>query len=68
MTDLPYDSALENDQHEQCKKAVIPVFVEAPESHAKNLEDKEGGGGVLSKKGRERWDRNVEFILSIKLS
>jgi hypothetical protein len=67
VTNLPNDSALKNDQHEQCEKTVVPILVKAPESDAKYLEDKEGRGGVLSEEGCEGWDRNVKFILSIEL-
>ena len=46
---LPDNRALENDEHEECEKAVVPVLVKHPQCNAKYLEDEERRGGMLGK-------------------
>src|SRR2546429_1366934 len=44
---LPDNSALEDNQHEQCEERIVPVVVQQPETHAENLENEEGRNGML---------------------
>ena len=46
---LPDNCALENHEHEEGEKAVVPVFVEHPQGHAEDLEDEERCGSMLRK-------------------
>ena len=46
---LPNNCALENHEHEEGEKAVVPVFVEHPQGHAEDLEDEERRGSMLRK-------------------
>lgn len=63
---MPYDRALEHDEHEQSEQAVVPIFVQTPECDAEDLEDEEWGNTVLCKEGRECRNRDIEFILVIE--
>jgi hypothetical protein len=57
-------SALEDDQHEQCEKRVVPVLVEAPECDAEDLEDEERRSRMFPKELQERGDRDVELVFT----
>jgi hypothetical protein len=46
---LPDNCALENHEHEEGEKAVVPIFVEHPQGHAEDLEDEERSGSMLRK-------------------
>ncbi len=63
---LPDNSAFEDDKHEGGKETIVPVFVQAPESHTEKLKDKERSGSMFAEQFCERGDRNVEFVLPIK--
>lgn len=61
---LPNDRALENDQHEQCEQAVVPVFVQTPKCDTEHLKDEEWCGRVLTEESTERWDGDIELVLA----
>lgn len=63
---LPDDGALEDDEHEERKEAVVPVLVEAPQRDAEHLEDKERRGRVLGEERGERRDRDVELVAAVQ--
>ncbi len=46
---LPDNCALENHEHEQGEKTVVPILVEHPQSYAENLENEERCGSMLGK-------------------
>lgn len=62
---LPDNCALENHEHEEGEKAVVPVLIEHPESHTEDLEDKERSGSVFNKQRAEGRNGNVKLVLSI---
>ena len=62
---LPDNCAFENYEHEEGEKAVVPVFVEHPQRHAEDLENKEWCSGMLSKQCAEGRNWDVEFVLSV---
>lgn len=64
---LEDDSALEHDQHEPSEDRVVPVLIQAPQSHAEHLEDKERGYSMLSKELCKLGDRDLAKILSVIL-
>jgi hypothetical protein len=64
-TYLPDNCALEHYEHEECEKAVVPVFVEHPEGYAENLENEERRGSMLRKQRAERRNWDVELVFSI---
>ena len=61
-TDLEDDCAFEYNQHESREETVVPVFVQAPESHTENLEDEERCDSMLGKQLCELWDRDVTGV------
>ena len=63
---MPYNRALEQDEHEQSEQAVVPIFIQTPECDAENLEDEEWGNTVFCEEGCECRDGDIEFILVIK--
>jgi hypothetical protein len=65
FTHLPDNCALENNEHEEGEKAVIPVFVKHPEGYTEYLKDEERRGSMLRKQRAEGRDGDVEFILSV---
>jgi len=46
---LPDNCALENHEHEEGEKTVVPILVEHPQSYAENLENEERCGSMLGK-------------------
>lgn len=66
LTYLPNHSALEHDEHEQSKDAVIPVLIQAPESDTKDLEDEERCGCVFTKELGKRRNGDVELVLAVQ--
>jgi hypothetical protein len=62
---LPNHRALEHDKHEQGEDGVVPVFIQAPQGHTKDLKDEKGGDCMLGEKSSKGRDRNVEFVLSV---
>ena len=64
---MPDNSALKHDEHEQREYRVIPVFIQAPEADAEDLKNEERRGRVLSEKGTEGWNWDVEFVLPEQL-
>ena len=64
-THLPDNCALEHYEHEECEKAVVPVFVQHPEGYAENLEDEERRGSMLGKQCAERRNWDVKLVFSI---
>lgn len=66
LTYLPNHSALEHHKHEQSENTVIPVLIQAPQGHAKDLEHKEWRGCMITKEFSERGDRDVEFVPSVQ--
>lgn len=64
---LEHDSAFENDQHEKSEQAVVPIFVQTPESDTEDLEDKERRGSMFPKECGERRNWNIEFIFPVKI-
>lgn len=50
---LPDDGTFKYNQHEQSKQAIVPIFIQNPETNAENLEYEKGGGGVFYKQDRE---------------
>jgi len=65
FTHLPDNCALENHEHEEGEKAVIPVFVKHPEGYAEYLKNEERRGSMLRKQRAEGRNGDVEFILSV---
>ena len=66
-TNLPDDGTLEDDEHEQGKQTVVPVFIKTPKRDTEDLEDEEGGRRVLGKERGEGWDGDVVLILAIEV-
>ena len=66
-THLPDHRALKNDKHEQGEEAVVPVLVQTPESDTEHLEDEERCRCVLSEKGSEGWNWDIELVLAIEV-
>lgn len=62
---LPNDCALENYEHKEGEKAVIPVFIEHPQCYAEDLEDEERRGSMLGEQRAEGRNWDIELILSI---
>jgi hypothetical protein len=50
---LPDNCTLENHEHEEGKKAVVPVFIEHPQSHAEDLKDEERSGSMFGEQRAE---------------
>ena len=48
---LPHSCALDHDKYEQCKQAVVPVFVETRQCDTEDPENEEGRSGSASKVG-----------------
>jgi len=65
FTHLPDNCALENHEHEEGEKAVIPVFVEHPEGHAEDLKDEKRRGSMLRKQRAEGRNGDVELVLPV---
>ena len=63
---LKDNGTLENDQHESRKKRIVPVLVQAPQSNAEYLKDKERCHRMLSEQFGELWYRNVTFVLPVR--
>ena len=63
---LPHSCALDHDKYEQCKQAVVPVFVETPQRDTENLENEEGRGGMFCKERSGRRDRDIKRVLPVK--
>lgn len=61
-TNLEDDCALEHHQHESSEKTVVPVFIQAPEGDAKDLENKEGCDGMLCEEFRKLGNWNIASI------
>jgi hypothetical protein len=61
-TNLEHDCALKDHQHEAGEKTVVPVFIQAPEGDAEDLENEEGCDGMLCEKFRELGNWNVAGI------
>lgn len=61
-TDLEDNGAFEYNQHESREETVVPVFVQAPESHTEDLEDEERCDSMLGEQLCELWDRNVTGV------
>lgn len=57
--------ALEDDEHEEGEEGVVPVLVQTPQRDAEDLEDEEGGGGVLAEELEEGGDGDVELVLAV---
>ena len=53
------ECCLKRHQHEECEEAVVPVVIEAPQSHAEHLEDEERRRRPLLEQLQER--RDVEL-------
>lgn len=66
ITYLPDDSTLKNNQHKQGEQTIVPVLVQAPQSHAEDLENKERRGSMLSEQGSKRRNGNTELVLPIE--
>lgn len=64
-TNLPDDRRLEDDQHDQGEDRVVPVFIQAPKSNTKDLEDEEWSDGMFLEEFRERRFGNVEPVHAI---
>ena len=62
---LPHDGALKYDKHEECKEAVVPIFVQTPKCDAKDLEDEEGCRGMFQEQFREGRDGDIKLVPSI---
>ena len=56
--------ALKDDEHEQGEDRVPDVLVEEPQEPAKDLEDEEGGDGVLAEELDKGRDGDVEHVLA----
>ena len=57
---LPHSCALDHDKYEQCKQAVVPVFVETRQPDTEDLENEEGHSGMFRELRSERRDRGTE--------
>jgi len=65
-THLPDNSALEHNQHEERKQAVIPILIQTPKADAEDLEDEEWGGCLFREQFRKSRNWDVECIVAIK--
>lgn len=64
---LPHDRAFEYNKHEEREERVIPILVQTPQSHAKDLEDEEWRDGMLLKEFLEPGDWDIEAVESVVL-
>ena len=62
---MPDDSALKDDQHEECEQRVVPVFIQHPKPNTEDLENEEWRNGVLLEKLEECRHWNIESVIAI---
>lgn len=55
-----WDSILKTDQEYESQNAVVPILVQAPEQHARDLEDKERSKRLLFEKLSKGWRWDIE--------
>lgn len=65
MTDLEDNGTFEDHQHERGEERIVPVLVQAPQSHTEHLKDEEWGHGMLSEQLGELGNGDVTFVVSI---
>lgn len=66
MTCLPNHGTFKDNEHEEGKKAVIPIFVQTPEGNTKDLEDKERSSCMLREQLSEGGNGDVKFVVPVQ--
>lgn len=59
-TNLFDENGLEGDEHEQGKYAVVPVLIQAPQTHAEDLEHEEWSSSSLPEELPEVWQSHIQ--------